>query len=90
MWGLQETQKAVLVQAQNRYASEVRVITNYQEDNWKRLVREIAKELGIPESINARLSYDAMTFTEVPPEPKLPQPSPITQDLTKVLKKTQP
>lgn len=81
VWGLHKTQKVVLTQAQNRYASEVEVITRYQEDNWNRILTEIAKELGIPERINIKLNYDAMTFTEVPPQPVQ---SPTTQDLTKV------
>lgn len=79
-WGLQETQKAVLLQAQNRFASEVKVITAYQEDNWKRLVVAIAKEVGVPDNINVRLDFQKMTLTEVPAP--LVQ-SPTTQDLTK-------
>ena len=81
VWGLQETQKAVLIQAQNRYANEAKVISGYQEDNWKRLVVAIAKEVGIPDDINVRLDFQKMTLTEVPPQPRV---SPTTQDLTKV------
>ena len=55
VWGLQETQKAVLTQAQNRYATESKVILDYQQDNWRRLVVAIAKEVGIPDDINVRL-----------------------------------
>lgn len=80
-WGLQETQKAVLIQAQNRYATETKVITDYQQDNWKRLVIAIAEEVGIPDDINVRLDFKKMTLTEVPP-PLVH--SPTTQDLTKV------
>jgi hypothetical protein len=80
VWGLQETQKAVLIQANNRYGDEQRVIKRYQEDDWKRLVIAIAKEVGIPENINVRLDFQKMTLTEVPAP--LVQ-SPITQDLTK-------
>ena len=81
VWGLQETQKAVLKQSQNRYNSELKVITNYQEDNWKRMLAEIAQEIGIPKGINVRFDGKTMTFTEVPPEPHV---SPTTQDLTKI------
>jgi len=80
VWGLQDTQKAVLMQANNRYAGEVKVITDYQQDNWKRLVIAIAKEVGVPNDINVRLDFQKMTLTEVPPP--LVQ-SPTTQDLTK-------
>lgn len=81
VWGLHKTQKVVLTQAQSRYASEVKVITRYQEDNWNCILAEIAKELGIPDRINLKLNYNAMTLTEVPPQPVQ---SPTTQDLTKV------
>jgi len=80
VWGLQETQKAVLIQAQNRYATETKVISDYQQDNWNRLVVAIAKEVGIPDDIKLRLDFQKMTLTEVPAP--LVQ-SPITQDLTK-------
>ena len=79
-WGLQETQKAVLIQAQNRYAAETKVITDYQQGDWQRLVVAIAREVGVPENINVRLSLEKMTLTEVP-APLVP--SPTTQDLTK-------
>jgi len=79
VWGLQETQKAVLNQAQNRYATEAKVITDYQKDNWKRIVTAIAREVGVPENINVRLDYQKMILTEVPAP--LVQ-SPTTQDLT--------
>lgn len=81
VWGLQETQKAVLIQAQNRYTSETEMISRYQKDNWNRLVVAIAKEIGIPENINVRLNFQKMTLTEVPDQPVK---SPTTQDLTKV------
>ena len=80
VWGLQETQKSVLVQAQNRYATETKMVTDYQQDNWRRLVVAIAREVGIPENINVRLDFKNMTLTEVPAP--LVQ-SPTTQDLTK-------
>jgi len=80
VWGLQDTQKAVLMQAQNRFATETKVITDYQQDNWKRLVVAIAREAGVPENINVRLDFQKMTLTEVPAP--LVQ-SPTTQDLTK-------
>lgn len=79
-WGLQETQKAVLHQAQNRYAIETKVITDYQQGDWKRLVVAIAREVGVPENVNVRLDFQKMTLTEVPAP--LVQ-SPTTQDLTK-------
>jgi len=41
---------------------------------------DIAKELGIPDDVKAR--FDGKKFVEVKLDP---QPSPITQDLTKVL-----
>lgn len=81
VWGLQETQKAVLFQAQNRYATESKVISRYQEDDWKRLVVAIAQEVGVPDNINVQLDFQKMTLTEVPAP--LVQ-SPTTQDLTKV------
>ncbi len=80
VWGLQETQKAVLLQANNRYGNEVKVITRYQEEDWNRLVVAIAKEVGVPDNIQVRLNFQKMTLTEVPPQPVQ---SPITQDLTK-------
>lgn len=81
-WGLQETQKAVLMQANNRYANEVKVITRYQEEDWRRLVVAIAKEVGVPDNINVRLNFQKMTLTEVPPQPIVQ--SPTTQDLSKL------
>lgn len=81
VWGLQATQKAALIQAQERYTSEAKVITRYQEDNWKRILVAIAKEVGIPEDINVRLDFPKMALIEVPIQPV---ESTTTQDLTKV------
>jgi len=80
-WGLQDTQKSVLIQAQNRYATEAKVISGYQEDNWKRIVVAIAREVGVPDNISVRLDFKKMTLNEVPAP--LVQ-SPTTQDLSKV------
>ena len=73
--------EAVLIQANNRYADEAKVITDYQKDNWKRIVTAIAKEVGIPNNINVRLDFQKMTLNEVPVPLKQ---SPTTQDLTKL------
>jgi hypothetical protein len=81
VWGLQETQKAVLMQANSRYGNEQKIITRYQEDDWNRLVVAIAREVGVPEKLKVKLDFQKMTLTEVPAP--LVQ-SPTTQDLTKV------
>lgn len=80
-WGMQDSQKSILLQAQERYKSEVGIIRRYQQDQFLQFLKEIKKELGIPNEIDVRFNGKAMTFIEVPPQPK---PSPTTQDLTKV------
>lgn len=80
-WGMQPSQKSVLVQAQKRYDEEVKIVQGYQRDQFMRFLEVIKKELGIPDEIDIRFVPENVSFVEVPPELK---PSPTTQDLTKV------
>lgn len=78
-WGLHDSQLSILMQAQERHKQELVPLQQYHRDQMKRFLIDIAKELGVPEDIQVRL--DGKKFVEVKPPP---QPSPTTQDLTKV------
>lgn len=80
-WGMQESQKTILVRAQKRYDQEAKVVLAYQEGQFMQLLMEIKTEIGIPDEIDVKFDPKNMSFVEVPPELK---PSPTTQDLTKV------
>lgn len=86
VWELRETQKAVLLNARDRHVEEHNAfavpLKRYQENQIMQFLREIKKELGIPDGTNVRFTSEdkLMVFTEVPPEPRV---SPTTQDLTK-------
>lgn len=81
VWELKETQKAILLNAQDRHAEEAKPLRVYQDHQIMVLLREIKNELGIPEGTDVRFDGRAMTLTELPPKLTV---SPTTQDLTKV------
>lgn len=85
VWELNQTQKAVLLNAQDRHAEEYNAfagpLKRYQDNQIMQFLREIKRELCIVEGTDVRFNGKEMTFTEVPPQLK---PSPTTQDLTKV------
>ena len=78
-WGLHDSQLSILMQAQERHKQELLPLQQYHRDQMKRFLVDIAKELGVPDDIQVRL--EGNKFVEVKPPP---QPSPTTQDLTKV------
>jgi len=79
IWGLHDSQLAILAQTQERHKQELAPLQNYQKAQLFKFLSDIAKELGIPGDVKAR--FDGKKFVEVKPDP---QPSPTTQDLTKV------
>jgi len=78
-WGLHDSQLAILAQTQERHKQELVPLQKYHQNQMLTFLSDIAKELGIPDDIKAR--FDGKKFVEVKEEP---QPSPTTQDLTKV------
>lgn len=79
-WGLHDSQLSILMQAQERHKQELVPLQQYHRDQMKRFLVDIAKELGVPQDVNVRLEGKKFVEVKAPPHP-----SPITQDLTKVL-----
>ena len=80
-WNMQESQRAILVQAQQRHQEELRPLQQYQQNQFMSFLKKIKIELGIPNEVDVTFNPQDMSFTEVPPQPK---ESNITKDLSKV------